>query len=168
MSIYATEKLVTEARRLAAEFRKATGQALGISGEIAEFDAAKLLNLDLITPKPGGYDAVGKSGAWKDKRVQIKGRVLFEDSKGRARIGQMKTDMDWDSIVLVVMDDDYEAIELYECDREVVENALEEAPKNKRGAMSVAKFKKISTLVWTKVDGLLVEDEELAAYHASL
>jgi len=168
MSIYATEKLVSEARRLAAEYRRATGQPLGISGEIAEFDAAKLLSLDIITPKPGGYDAMGKIGNRKDKRIQIKGRVMFEDSKGRARIGQLKTDMDWDSIVLVVMDDDYQAIEIYECDREVVENALDEAPANKRGAMSVAKFKKISTLVWTKADGLLENDDELAAYQAGL
>jgi spore coat polysaccharide biosynthesis protein SpsF (cytidylyltransferase family) len=151
MTIYETDKLVTEARKLAADYRRATGKPLGISSEIAEFDAARLMDLELLKDRPGGYDAVGKSGEYKDKRVQIKGRAIFDSEKSGQRVGHLKTDKDWDSIMLVIMNEDYEPIEIYECDREVVENALDEqksSSRNKRGAISLAKFKIISKCVW--------------------
>ncbi len=153
MNLYSTEKLVSEARRLAAEYRRATGKPLGISGEIAEFDAAKLLDLELLSKKPGGYDAIGRSGSRKGKRIQIKGRVIFDPEKTGQRIGQLKTDQDWDSLVLVILDQDYQPVELYEADREVVEDALEEnvsASRKKRGAMSLSKFKHIAERVWSR------------------
>ena len=151
MSVYSTDKLISEARRLAAEYRKATGKALGISGEIAEFDAADKLNLELCREKPGGYDAIGK-GSREGKRVQIKGRAIFDEQKSGQRIGQLKIEQDWDSVVLVIMDENYEALEMFEADREVIEDALAEnqsSKRNKRGAMSLAKFKKIANKVWS-------------------
>lgn len=160
MSIYSTEKLVTEARRLAAEYRKATGKPLGISSEIAEFDAANLLDLELCQEKTGGYDAIGR-GSREGKRIQIKGRAVFDEKKSGQRIGQLKTDQEWDSVVLVIMDEAYEAIEIYECGREEIMKALEEAKsskRSKRGAMSLAKFKVLSRLVWTREEGV-IEDE---------
>lgn len=162
MSLYSTAKLVTEARRLAAEYRKATGKPLGISGEIAEFDAADLLDLEILQQKPGGYDAVGKSGIREGKRIQIKGRAVFDESKSRQRIGQLKTDQDWDSLVLVIMDDEYVTTEIFEADREVIENALDESAdsnRKKRGALSLAKFKHIAQRVWTREHGLVTPGE---------
>lgn len=152
MTIYETDTLVAEARKLAANYRRTTGKPLGISSEIAEFDAARLLDLELLKERPGGYDAVGNSGDRQDKRIQIKGRAIFDAEKSGQRVGQLKTDKDWDSIVLVLMNGDYEPVEIYECDREVVENALDEqksANRSKRGAISLAKFKIISELVWS-------------------
>lgn len=154
MSVYSTEKLVTEARRLAAEYKRATGKALGISGEIAEFDAASKLNLELCDDRSQGYDAIGK-GDRNGKRVQIKGRAIFDEQKSGQRIGQLKVDQDWDSVVLVIMDENYEATEIYEADRETIMEALAEqtsSKRNKRGAMSVAKFKIIADCVWNKAD----------------
>ncbi|MDH5394609.1 MAG: hypothetical protein OEY11_15605 [Gammaproteobacteria bacterium] len=152
MTVYETDKLVVEARKLAANYRRATGKPLGISSEIAEFDAARIMDLELLKDRPGGYDAVGKSGDHKDKRIQIKGRAIFDAEKGGQRVGHLKTDKDWDSILLVIMNENYEPVEIYECDREVVENALDEqknSNRSKRGAISLAKFKIISTLVWS-------------------
>jgi len=154
MSIYSTEKLITEARKLAANYRKATGNPLGISGEIAEFDAATKLNLEICKEKEVGYDAIGK-GEREGKRIQIKGRAIFDENKSGQRIGQLKIEHEWDSVVLVIMDEDYEAREIYEADRHVLLDALEEnknSKRNKRGAMSIAKFKRISTLVWENED----------------
>jgi len=154
MSVYSTEKLITEARRLAAEFRKTTGKPLGISSEIAEFDAAQKLCLELCAERTGGYDAIGK-GEREGKRVQIKGRAVFDEKKSGQRIGQLKVEQDWDSVVLVIMDEDYEAVEIYEADKPVVLDALSEnksSNRNKRGAMSLAKFKKIATLAWERND----------------
>jgi hypothetical protein len=161
VGVYSVDKLITEARRLAAEFRRTTGKPLpGVSGEIAEYDAARLLDLELCKERPGGYDAIGR-GRREGDRVQIKGRVIFGEEKSGQRIGQLKLDKDWDSVVLVIMDENYEAVEIYEASREEVENAMDEAAssnRKKRGAMTVARFRIISRLVWTREEGAL-DDE---------
>jgi len=156
VGVYSVEKLISEARRLATEFRRTTGKALpGVSGEIAEHDAAQLLALDICQERHGGYDAVGR-GRREGKRVQIKGRVIFDEDKSGQRVGQLKLEQDWDSVVLVIMDENYEPYEIYEADREDIADAMDEAGKSarkKRGAMTVARFKIISQLVWTREEG---------------
>jgi len=106
----------------------------------------------------GGYDAVGH-GPRAGKRIQIKGRAIFDESKGGQRIGQLKTEQEWDSVMLVLMDSSYEPVEIYEADREEVLEAMDKSSGNrsKRGAVSVARFKIIGRLVWTREDGV-VED----------
>ena len=104
MGVYAVDKLMQEARRLAAEYRRATGQPLGISGEIAEYDAARLLGLEIIKDPSLGYDAVGH-GAHEGRRIQIKGRVIFDERKQAHRLGQLNLDREWDSVILVLMDE---------------------------------------------------------------
>ena len=162
MAVYSVDKLIAEARKLAVEFRRTTGKSLpGISGEIAEHDAAQFLDLDLLKEKPGGYDAVGK-GQREGWRVQIKARVIFDDRKSGQRIGQLKIEQDWDSVLLVLMDENYDTFEIYEAEREAIENAMQDAAnstRKKRGAMSVAKFKNIARLAWTREEGEI--DNEL-------
>lgn len=161
MSVYSVDKLISEARRLAADYRRITGKPLaGVSGEIAQHDAARLLNLEICDPVVGGYDAIGH-GNREGKRIQIKGRAIFDEGKSGQRIGQLKIEQEWDSILLVIMDENLEPYEIYEAEREDIITALEDAPsskRNKRGAMSVAKFKNISRLVWTLENGV-AEDE---------
>ena len=90
MTVYALDKLIAETRRLAAEYRRTTGKPLpGVSNEIAENDAARLLDLTLCEDRGNGYDAVG-SGQFEGKRVIIKARTIFDDSKSGQRIGQLK------------------------------------------------------------------------------
>ncbi len=168
MGLYSVDKLIAEARRIAADYRRATGKPLGgVSGEIAENDAARLLNLEVCQEKPGGYDAVGR-GARDGKRVQIKGRAIFDDRKSGQRIGQLKIDQEWDSVVLVLMDEDYNPREIYEAERADVMAALEEgqnSKRNKRGAMSVGRFKNIARLVWLADEGLI--EDEVWEHHGS-
>lgn len=157
MTVYSVDKLITEARRLASEYRKATGKPLGgVSGQIAEYDAVRLLDLELIEPRLAGYDAIGH-GAREGKRVQIKGRAIFDELKTGQRIGQLKMEQEWDSVVLVLMDENHEACEIYEAERRVIEDAVGKLSdrRNKRGALSVAKFKNIGRLVWSKDSGLI-------------
>ena len=159
MGIYAVDKLMKEARNLAAEYRKATGKPLGISSEIAEHDAARLLNLELCHDRSAGIDAIGH-GEREGKRIIIKGRAIFDESKSGHRIGQLKLEKEWDSVVLVIMDDCYQPVELYEAERSEIAEAMESSKSKRanRGAMSVAKFKIISRLVWCSEDGQ-VDDE---------
>ena len=154
MALYSVDKRIIQARKLAADYRAATGKPLpGVSSEIAEYDAARLLDLELRGPgERGGFDAVGR-GEREGRRVQINGRGIFDEQKGGQRIGQLKLDQEWDSVVLVLMDADYEPMELYEALREEVLRAVKgdgESGRGKRGAMSVNKFKNIATLVWSR------------------
>ena len=151
---------MAQTRKLAADYRRATGQPLPVTSEIANYDAATLLGLELIQPSPGGYDALGKSGEREGIRYQIKGRAIFDESKGGQRLGQLKLEQEWDAVLLVLLDEEYEPFEIHEAEREVIEETLQESDskRSKRGAMSIARFKNISRLVWTREEGL-IEDE---------
>ena len=64
--------------------------------------------------------------------------------------------------MLVLMDENLEAFEIYEATREDIMAAVADSKvsnRNKRGAMSIAKFKMISRLAWTREDG--VESNEI-------
>ena len=155
MTIYAQEKLIAQARQLAAEYRRTMGKPLpGISTEIAEFDAVRLLGLE---PRPAGeeagYDALDPARG--GKRIQIKARTIFDEDKGGQRVGQLKLGLEWDSVVLVLMDENYEPYEIYEADRADLEEYAEQASSRKarKGALSVARFKIIGRLLWDRVGG---------------
>ena len=146
---YSVDKLTAEARRLAADYRRATGKTLPLSGEIAVNDAIRLLHLESPVEPLAGCDAIrptpnGSVG------VQIKGRVIFDESKVPPRIGQLKLDQQWQELVLVLMDENYEPLEIYCVARGDVAKTLENKAPNKRGAMTVAQFKIIAQLVWTR------------------
>jgi len=154
--VYSIDKLISETRRLAAEYRRSTGQVLPVSGEIARHDAARLLGLKLCEPGSAGVDAIG-AGSRAGQRVQIKSRVMAQEKKSGARIGQINTQGEWDTLLLVILDEDYEACEIYEASREQLSDALagsESSNRSKRGALSIAKFKNIGWLVWTRETGL--------------
>ena len=160
VSIYSVGKLMAQTRKLAADYRRATGQPLPVTSEIANYDAANLLGLELMQPPPGGYDAVGTSGEREGVRYQIKGRAIFDENKGGQRLGQLKLEQDWDAVLLVLLDEEYEPFEIHEAERGEIEAALSESDskRSKRGAMSIARFKNISRLVWSREEGL-IDDE---------
>ncbi len=153
MAVYAIDKLIEETRRLAAEFRRTTGTMLPVSGEIARYDVAHELNLELNKEQVAGYDAIG-TGSREGMKVQIKGRVIGDVLKSSHRIGQFNPDGDWDLLIVSLMDEDFQPQEMYEATRgEIIEALNPDSSRSKRGAMSVAKFKIISELVWTKETG---------------
>jgi hypothetical protein len=150
---YSINVLMEQARMLAANYRKTTGKTLaGVSGELAVYDGIRLLKLQAVEDNLS-YNAIGTedAGDLENDRIQIKGRTIFSDSKGSPRIGQIKVSEDWDSVVLVLMNDNYDPYEMYGIDRASLEDNSEskDSKKGKRGAMTVARFKKIATLVWS-------------------
>jgi len=159
VSLYSVNKLISEARRIAADYRRATGKPLGISAEIARHDACTYLDLE-PNEDAVGYDAEALAGVDKGCRYQIKGRAIFDETKGGQRIGQIKIEQEWDKILLVLMDEDFETTEIYQASREEILQDVDDSTtkRQKRGAMSVAKFKHISQLVWNKDEGL-IDDE---------
>lgn len=155
---YSVDKLTAEARRLAADYRRATGKTLPLSGEIAVNDAVRLLNLRVPDEPQGGCDAL-RDVAGQVRRVQIKARVMFNEGAATPRIGQLRLDQDWDETVLVLMNDDYETSEIFRADRATIEAAVAEKSPNKRGAMTVAQFRIIGRRVWSADEGLLADSE---------
>ena len=151
---YAADKLIAQARQLAAEYRRTMGRPLpGVSNEIAEHDAVRLLGLEPKVSEEGGWDAIEPGTG---RRIQIKSRTIFDETKGGQRVGQLKLNQDWDAVVLVLMDEDYEPYEIYQAERADIEAFVDESSSSRarRGALSVARFKIIGRLRWDSANGL--------------
>jgi len=144
------ESVLEDAKKVARRYKRLTGKPLGITGEVAEFTAAKLLHLELAEARQSGYDAIRKEHG-KEVKVQIKGRSLPRKPNPGARVGTIKLDKDWDIVILVLLDEDLEPTEIFEADRTSVREALE-APgskaRNERGALGISKFKSIGRKIW--------------------
>ena len=141
--------ILDSVRALAVDYYRETGKPLGVTGEIAEFEAARILGLELCAARQPGFDAVScESG--RPKRVQIKGRCILDSAPGQ-RLGRIRLDQEWDAVVLVLLDREFKPVEIYEAERPAIEAAIL-APgsraRNERGALSVGKFKSLARRVW--------------------
>jgi hypothetical protein len=145
-------KVLADAKRVARDYYALTGKPLGITGEVAEYEAARILGVELTEARTAGYDAVeGLPGSVR--RLQIKGRCLQLNPKPGQRLGSIRFSHDWDAVLMVLLDREFEALEIWEAQRPAVVAALT-APgskaRNERGALSVSKFKSIGTLRWRR------------------
>lgn len=143
-------EILSAAKKLAQRYRVLTGKPLGITGEVAEFEAARLLNLQLVEARQAGYDAIRMEGG-VPHRLQIKGRCILDKSKKSQRLSKIDIKKEFDGVLLVLMDETFNATAIYEADREPVIDALT-APgsrsRNERGALDVRKFRAIGRSVW--------------------
>ena len=115
-------ELLQQIRQLAIDYYELTGKPLGVTAEIAEFEAARLLGLELAPARQPGYDAV-RTGNRGPKKIQIKGRRYLNKNPGQ-RVGKIDLRHEWDSVVLVLLDKDYRVTEIYEAKRAAIEEAL--------------------------------------------
>ena len=145
-------EILCEAKRLAQEYRALSGKPLGITGEVAEYEAARHLGVELTVARQAGYDATEIEDGVR-RRLQIKGRCLLDQSKRGQRLGSIDTKKEWDSVLMVLLDSDFEATHIFEAERGAVLKALS-APgskaRNERGALSISKFKAIGVLRWAR------------------
>ncbi len=145
-------RVLAEAKKLAREYRKLTGKPLGITGEVAEYEAARLLGLKLAPARQAGYDATETVNG-KVRRLQIKGRCILDDRKPGQRLGSIDMSKEFDAVLLVLLDSDLEATSIYEASRDkVIEEIKKPGSKarNERGALGVAKFKAIGQQRWPR------------------
>jgi hypothetical protein len=144
--------ILAQAKRLAQEYRVATGKPLGITGEVAEFEAARILDLELTPARTAGYDAIERVNGTV-RRLQIKGRCRLVGSRRSQRLGSIRTEHEWDAVLMVILDQNFDAVEIYEADRSAVV-AASTAPgskaRNGAGAIAVSKFKAIGRLRWRR------------------
>lgn len=143
--------LLANAKRLAQEYYRLTGKPLGITGEVAEYEAARLLSIELTPARQAGYDAIEQVQG-VTRRVQIKGRYIPVGASRSQRVGAIDIRKDFDSVLLVILDDEFNAAEMWEAERANVVAALT-APgskaRNERFALAVSKFKGIGRLRWS-------------------
>jgi hypothetical protein len=69
-------EVLREAKKLAQRYRTLTGKPLGITGEVGEYEAARILGVELTPARQAGYDAIERNGG-AVRRLQIKGRCLL-------------------------------------------------------------------------------------------
>jgi hypothetical protein len=144
--------ILAEVKRLAQEYRALTGKPLGITGEVAEYEAARILGVTLTPARQAGYDAIEDRNG-KKVRLQIKGRCVLNDSKPGQRVGSIDIKKEFDAVLLVLLDGSFEATAIYEATREAVVDALTKPgskARNERGALGVSKFKSIGFMRWKR------------------
>lgn len=55
--------ILGDVRRLAQKYYASTGTPLGVTGELAEYEAAEKLDLELADARTAGYDAIRRKGS---------------------------------------------------------------------------------------------------------
>lgn len=145
-------EILGEAKKLAQEYYALTGKPLGITGEVAEYEAARILGVELTPARHEGYDAIERRDN-SLRRIQIKGRCLLPNCKPGQRLGSIDVTKDWDAVLLVLLNENFDATAMHEAERAAVLAALS-APgsksRNERGQLGISKFKAIGKLRWQR------------------
>ncbi|UAY53201.1 DUF6998 domain-containing protein [Ferruginibacter albus] len=149
--ITTAKKILAEVRPLAVEYYNKTGRPIGITGEVAEYEAIRLLGYEVAPARQEGYDAIKKTGG-KEFKIQIKGRSANEKSRSQ-KLGRISLKKEWDLVDFVWLDSEYNPVKIYQASREKIEAALT-APgsksRNEKGQLNVSQFKKIAKVIWER------------------
>lgn len=87
------------------------------------------------------------------QKIQIKSRCVPNPQKLLLRVGRIDAGGEWDSVVLVLMDLDFQLHYIYEAFREKIIHELKKPgskARNERGALSVSQFIKIAEQRYSK------------------
>ena len=138
------QQILSKAKDAAVAYYNLTGKPLGITGEIAEYEAAKILGVVLTPARTAGFDGHIKLKG-KKQRIQIKGRRFTAPPNPGARVGKLDLKQDWDCAALVFLNTTYDATEIYIADRSALEKELNRpgsVARNIRGQLSISQFKR--------------------------
>lgn len=139
------QQILEDAKALAIRYKNLTGKPLGITGEIGEFTASILLDIELSAARQAGYDGIRNSA----EKIQIKSRCA--DKLTGHRVGKISDEHEFDYLVFVWLDEQFEPKAIYEAHREDVLSELNKpgsTARNVRGQLSARKLISISKEVW--------------------
>lgn len=142
--------VLREAKILARRFYRLTGKPLGITGEVAEYEAATKLGLKLHSARQAGYDATTLRNG-HELQIQIKGRCIANPANINGRLGSIDLTKPFDAVLLVLLDSEFNAFAMYEASRAAVVAALERPgskARNERGSLGIRQFIAMGTLSW--------------------
>lgn len=136
----ADDQLIENIISLAVMYRQRFGKSLGITSEIGEYKASKLLRLNRAQGNINqGFDATDSEG----KKVQIKSRVY---SRSQERTG-LFNNFAFDYAVLVLMSDKYDIAEIWKASCQTIKEEIDRQ-QYKRPSLSIGKFKSIAEKVY--------------------
>jgi hypothetical protein len=85
--------------------------------------------LQLAVVRQDGYDAIRKTPGG-DQLLEIKGRCVPRGG-GSQRVGSIALNGAWETVLLVLRDEEFNATEIYEADRDAITEALQRpAPRH--------------------------------------
>lgn len=141
--------LLEQAKKLAGEYYRLTGKPLGVTGEVGEFEAARILGLDLAEARTAGYDATDKDGV----RYEIKARYFEGKYAGSETISSISRHETWDILLVVLLDKQFDAYRILEADKDKVLEVLNN-PRNKaereRRVLSISRVSEIGRVKWSR------------------
>ncbi len=150
------EALLQEAKRIACKYYRLTKKPLGVTGEVAEYEAAKHLKLKLAVARTPFFDAVGYEDG-DEIRYQIKGRAVDRNAPRRGRVGSIKLKGEFDAVLLVLLDKEtLDAIEIWKASKQNIIDriaGLVGVAPTQRSALSISQFVSQATQakkVWPK------------------
>ncbi len=129
--------ILARAKQAAVDYYRLAGKPLGITGEVGECEAARLLGLTLNPARVPGHDATDNAG----RLYQIKSRAVPdpEPTKGQL-LGSIKPDQEWDAVLLVLVNQELETQENWKADRYAVVKALAEPGSKARPSAVPCRF----------------------------
>ncbi|WP_207494896.1 DUF6998 domain-containing protein [Aridibaculum aurantiacum] len=136
-------EILGAAKKAAIEYKKLTGKPLGITGEIAEVEVARIFKCQLCIARQEGYDLIGEKG----EKIQVKGRVYNHNH----RVPSININKVWDTVTLVLLNQNYIPFLIFKAKRKVIVDTLlvpGSKARNERFSMSVSKFVSISELIY--------------------
>lgn len=139
--------LVDRAAAVAREYRAATGRPLGITGEVGELRAAQVLGIHLASVREAGFDAFETIDG-QTVTYQIKTRCILDGKSRAQRTGRLSLKHQWHKALLVLLNDAFEAVAIYEIDRKKIVDLMENSSSSaiSRGALSISWIKRVGTL----------------------
>lgn len=145
--------LLHQAKVLARQYYELTAKPLGVTGEIAEYEAARILGLTLLPARTAGYDATEIRDG-KSFKIQIKGRCITkQNTRSAGRLGSINLKQEFDGVMLVLLDHDFNAFAIYEAHRSLCEELIMaegSVARNVRGSLAISQFKSRGTLRWLR------------------
>jgi hypothetical protein len=93
-------EILGAAKKLAQRDRTLPGKPLGIAGEVAEFEAARLLGVELVEARQAGYDATRLENG-ETHRLTIKGRCVLPGASKYQQLGGIDIEKEFDGVLLV-------------------------------------------------------------------
>src|SRR5437867_12208494 len=91
--------LLRQAKKLAQRYYARPGKPLGVTGEVAEYEAARILGVELTPPRQAGFDALERKGTMV-RKLHIKDRCLQKNCKPRQRLSSLRQHHEWHPVLM--------------------------------------------------------------------
>jgi hypothetical protein len=145
-------ELLRQVKLLAQKYYHATGKPLGVTGEVAEYEAYRLLGVTLSAVRQPGFDGTAEKDG-KLIRYQIKGRCFDHRFRGGQRVGKLTLEKEWDAALLVLLDPDFETREIWEASKDALIPLLTNPgsrSRTERGQIGVNQFQRVGERIWRR------------------